>query len=146
MKAKSPENVATRFTYLKSLMEKRDINDASRIFNLDEFGFSLRGMTLGMSKCVVASVTRENTREQKFRVSCDHVIIMPVMFTVGQVLTPLVVLSGFEARWRKQSDGKLESLADFLLQPNYLNIMLLRMWILTFSLLGRQTLFRRLFF
>lgn len=115
-------NVATHFARMKSLMEKQDINDAWRIFELDESRFSLRDTILGRSKCEIASGTRGNTRELKSRVSCNRVTNMPVISPAGQVLTPLVVPSGVEAKWRKRSDGKFESPADFLLELNFLNM------------------------
>lgn len=92
------------------------------MFNSDESGFSLRGMTLGRSKCIVRSVMRANTRELKFRGTCDHVTVMPVISAAGQVMTPLVVFPGREEKWRKRSDGKFETPADFLPQPNNLTM------------------------
>lgn len=96
--AKSPENVAAHFACVKSLIKKHDINDVSRILNLGESGFNLRGMTLGRSKCVVASGTGENMHEPKFRGPCDLVIIKLVISAAGQILTLLVVLPGAEDR------------------------------------------------
>lgn len=118
--AMNPENVATHFARLHAICEKHSINDSSRIINLDESGFSLRGMTIGRAKCIVKSGTRGNTRELKFRGSCDHVTLMPVVSAAGQVFTPLFVLPGKEARWRKRCNGKYETPSDFLPKPNLL--------------------------
>ncbi len=61
-------------------------------FNLDESGFSIRGMALGgREKCVVGKEVRPNTRYLKFQGSMDHVTVMPVVSATGQVYTPVVI-------------------------------------------------------
>lgn len=45
---------------------------------------------------------------------------MLVISVAGKILTPLVVLPGLEAKYRKQKNGKYETPADFLPWPNYL--------------------------
>lgn len=41
------QNVASHFAGSKALTEKFDTTNLSRIFNSDESGFSIKGMTLG---------------------------------------------------------------------------------------------------
>ena len=119
--AMNPENVATHFARIKALCAKHSISDGCYVFNLDESGFSIRGMTLGgRSKCIVQRGTRANTREPKFKGTCDHVTLMPVVSAAGQVYTPVVVLPGKEARYRKRPDGSFETPSRYLPTPNYL--------------------------
>lgn len=117
--AVTPENLATHFARIKALMDKHDITEADQVLNLDESGFSMRGMSFGRSKCLVQQGTRANTRELKWRGTCDHVTVMPVISAAGQVFTPLFVLPGAEARWRKRGNGTYETPSDFLPKPNY---------------------------
>lgn len=51
----SSKIVATHFARIKSLFEKQDILNFSRIVNIDESEVSLREMNLGRSKCIVAA-------------------------------------------------------------------------------------------
>lgn len=118
--AMNPTTVAAHFTRLKAVIEKYDIHDPSRIFNLDESGFSIKGMTLGgRAKCIVSEGARGNIVEPKFRGSCDHVTLMPVVSAAGQALTPVVVLPGKEAKFRRRADRTFETPSDYLPQPNY---------------------------
>lgn len=119
--AMNPENCAKHFARIKALCDKHGINDGCYIFNLDESGFSMRGMTLGgRTKCVVQRGTRANTREVKFRGTVDHVTLMPVVSGSGHIYTPLFVLPGVKAKWRKVQSGGFETPADFLPSPNYM--------------------------
>lgn len=119
--AMNPDTVAEHFARIRAITEKHGINDPTRIINLDESGFSIRGMTLGgRSKCVVSQGSRGNTTEPKFKGTCDHVTLMPVVSASGQAYTPVIVLPGKEARYRKRSSGIFETPADYLPQPNYL--------------------------
>ena len=43
----NPQNVAKQFCRLRAVMKKFDILDPSIIFNLEESGFSIKGMNLG---------------------------------------------------------------------------------------------------
>lgn len=52
-KAINPEKIATHFAQLEDLMETYDIKNPTKIFNLDEYGFSIQGMALGTDKCVL---------------------------------------------------------------------------------------------
>lgn len=119
----NPENLVKHFCRLRPDMKRFDIMDPTRIFNLDESGFSVKGMTLGRSKFFVPKGRRGNSIESKFRGSCDHVTMMPVISAAGQILTPLFVLPRVEERYRKRSDGKWELPTHFLPQPKlvYMN-------------------------
>lgn len=101
-------------------MKKHNINETLRIFYLDEAVLSLRSMTLDRSKCEVGSGTSRNKRKPEFRGSCDHETTVPVISAVSQVLTPIAVLFGVGARWRKRGDGKFEAPVNFLPQPSHL--------------------------
>lgn len=116
----SPQTVETHFSMLKSIIEKHDIKDPSCIFNVDESGFSIRGMAVGRAKSVVESGTKANMLENRFQGTCDHVILMPVVSASRQFLTPLVVLPRKEAKYRKSTNGTFDKPPDFLPKPNYL--------------------------
>lgn len=55
-------------------------------------------MTLGSSKHILKSGTEGNTWEFKFRGTCDHITLMTVVSVAAQILKPLVVLQGVEAK------------------------------------------------
>lgn len=99
-------------------------NQKTQVFNLDECRFSIRGMTLGRSKCVVQKGTQGNTKEPKFRGTFDHVTMMPVISASGQVMTPLFVLPGKEMRYRemRMSERDYEMCHDFLPKPSLFHI------------------------
>lgn len=101
-------------------MDKHSITRPTQIFNLDGPGSSIREVTIGdRSKCVVSHRSRENTIEPKFRRSCDHVALMPVMTASGKALMPVVVLPGKKAQFKKRTNGVFETPSDFLPQPHY---------------------------
>lgn len=56
--AMNPEYVARYFTRIKALMRKFDIDEPTRIFNLDESGFYIKGMTFGRWKCILKKKSR----------------------------------------------------------------------------------------
>lgn len=85
----TPQNLAADYARLKTLIEIFDLNDPSRIFNVDESGFIIKGMTINRSKFIVQSGTRGKTRKPKFKV---HMILS----TSGQRRNPLLVLPGIE--------------------------------------------------
>lgn len=62
------------------------------IFNIDESGFSIKMMTFRRSKCVGKSGTRGNSTQPKFRGSCNHINMIPVVSASGKVLTPIFVI------------------------------------------------------
>lgn len=70
-------------------------------FNLDRVGFSLGGMSLTRSKCFRENGEPGNTTEIKFKGTCDHVTLLPVILAIGQILAPIVVLLGSESKYRK---------------------------------------------
>ena len=118
--AMCPENVAAHFARIRALCSKHRITDAYQVFNLDESGFSLRGMTHGSrSKRIVKRGSRPNSREVKWKGKCDHLTMMAVVNAAGQTFTPLFVLPGIKARYRRRTDGRYETPADFLPGPNY---------------------------
>ena len=43
----SPENIAAHFARIKAISQKFDIIKPWQVFDLDECGFSIRGMALG---------------------------------------------------------------------------------------------------
>lgn len=77
-------------------------------------------MKLGRQKCVVENGRRANMRENHFRRSCAHVTLVTAVSASGQILTPLVVFLGKEAKYRNRGNGKFETPSDFLLKPEYL--------------------------
>lgn len=119
--AMCPENVAAHFARIRALADKHDITEPFQVFNLDESGFSIKGMSYGSrSKRIVRNGSRANARQLKWRGTCDHVTLMAVVNAAGQSYTPLVVLPGVQARYRRRTDGRYETPADFLPVPNYL--------------------------
>lgn len=117
----TPEIVATHFARIRGLCDKYSIKQGSCIFNLDESGFSIRGMTLGgRKKCIVKKGTRANTKYVKFKGTVDHVTLMPVVSGSGQFYTPVFVLPGIESKYRKLSGNRFQNPDDFLHEPNYL--------------------------
>lgn len=47
---------------------------------------------------------------------------MPVVSVAGQIITPLVVRPGIEAKYCKRGNGKYDKPADYLPKSNYLHI------------------------
>lgn len=82
----------------------------------------MRGMTLRQAKCIVKCDRRGNIKEIQFKGPCDHVTLMPLIFATGQIMTPLVFLTGVEARYRKRSYGKYETPSNYFPRPNYLHL------------------------
>lgn len=82
------ESVSKHFFRVTDLSEEHNINELSRIFNLGETSFSIRGMTFGSSKWKLKKGYRENARELKFNGTVDQVTLMPVLYAAGQALTP----------------------------------------------------------
>lgn len=111
--------MATHFACVQLLCEKYNI-DATRLFNIDKSGFSIRSMTLGRTKCIVQVGSRGNTSEPKLCGKCEHVTFMPVISASSQIYTPIVVLSGMETNYRKRSNSTFETPAEYLPQPKYL--------------------------
>lgn len=114
------ENMAAHFARVCPVFEINANDDPSRVFNLDQSGFSMKGVTLGRSKIVGRNGTRGNTREVKFRGAIRHFTLMPAFSAGRQSLTPLVVLPGKETKYLKRRNGKSETPGDFLPQQNYL--------------------------
>lgn len=75
-------------------MSTFSIRNPTRIFNLDEAGFFMRGMPLWRSKRVGKTGERGNTREIKFRGTLHHVTLMLVISAAGQILIPIVAQAG----------------------------------------------------
>ncbi len=117
----NPETVAVHFARIKSLCSNHNIANGCYIFNLDESGFFIRGMALGgREKCVVEEEVRPNTRYLKFQGFIDHVSVMPVVSATVQVYTPVFILPGKKAKYRKRPDGRYETPQDFLPSPCYM--------------------------
>lgn len=92
----NPENVATHFARVRALCEKFDI-DETRLINLDESGFSIRMTNYEYYSGndvwgIKVRCEDRYTSEKKFRGTCDHVTLMPVLSASEQIYTPLVVL------------------------------------------------------
>lgn len=83
-------------------MRELDLNESSQIFNLDESVFSLNGMALISSKCVVKSGTRGNSTEPKFRNSFDQDTLILVFFASRRVLIVLYIL----LEWKRSIEGE----------------------------------------
>lgn len=62
----NPENGTRHFPIIMGLIEKHNITKGTKVLNLDECRFSIRGMTLGRSKCVLQKETSANMTDQKF--------------------------------------------------------------------------------
>lgn len=75
-------------------------------------------MTLGRKKCVVEIWRRANTRKNHFRGYCDDVTLLSVFSASGKILTPLVVLSRNQAKYRKRGNRKFETPLDCILKQN----------------------------
>lgn len=74
--------MAKYFARIRALVKKYDI-DATRLFNLDETGFGMKGMTFGRSKCIVETKDRANTKELKLKGIVDRIKLMPVVSAAG---------------------------------------------------------------
>lgn len=74
----------------------------------------MRGMILGRSKCVVENGYRGIYRELKFKGTCGHVNLLPMVSATFQALTSLIFLPGVEARWLKRVGSKFENVHDYL--------------------------------
>ena len=96
------------------------MKDGRFVFNLDESGSSIRGMTLGgCEKCIVKREGPANTKNLTFRGCTDHVTLMPVVSATGQVYTPVVVLPGKQARYSRRN-STIETPIDFFPSPCHL--------------------------
>ena len=116
----SPENVAAHFARIKPLSQKFDITKPWQVFKLDECGFSIRGMALGRRvKRLVQRSSRASTRTLKWQRTADHVTMMAIVNAVGQKYTPVFVLLGKRARFRRRARGAIETPADYLPSPSY---------------------------
>lgn len=104
---------------MRELIDKINIHDQCRIFNLDEWGFDIRGMNFS-ANCIVRSGTRWNTSEFAFKGTVDHVMLMTIVSVPDQIMKPLVVLPGVEANYRRMANGKYEARSDYLLKLNCL--------------------------
>lgn len=108
-----PEILAYHFAGLKEVIDKHKIRDPCRIFNLDDCGFSIRGMTLGRSKCAVKKGTIGNTRELTFKGTVDHVTMMPVILAFGKIFTPLLVSPGVDSKYCSRAIGTYKTQLTF---------------------------------
>lgn len=63
-----------------------------------------------------------NTREIQFRGTFDHVTLLLVVSAPGKIMNMFVILSGVEARYRKQLSDKYETAYDYLPKPNNLHM------------------------
>ena len=80
----SPENVVEYFARVKLLLEELEIREPSHVFNLDECGFSVKGMTRGRRvKRVVQAETTVHQRTISWAGSVDHVTCMTVVSASG---------------------------------------------------------------
>ena len=111
----TPENLAAHFARLRAICLKHNISDPCFLFSADESGFPVRGMTRGeRGKVVVSKKGKVLMREPKFRGTVDHVTVMPVVSAAGQTYSPVIVLPGARGRWRKTSDGSVQTPYNFL--------------------------------
>lgn len=119
--AMSPEHVAEHFARVRTVLDKYRITEPTHVFNLDECGFSVKGMTWGRRvKRVVHAGTTSFQRTLTWTGSVDHVTCMAVVSAAGKAWTPAFVLPGVLARYRRRQDGRWETPSDFLPKPNYL--------------------------
>lgn len=119
--AMSPDIVAEHFARIRTLMDSYGIHDPTHVFNLDECGFSVKGMSWGRRvKRVAVEGTTVFQRTIAWQGSVDHVTCMAVVNAAGQIFTPAFVLPGVMARFRRREGGRWETPADFLPQPNIL--------------------------
>lgn len=112
--AMCPENVASHFARIHSLCRNYNIKDASHVFNLDEYGLSIYGMKRGgRIKRAVQKSTRANAKGIKWHGSINHVIMMAVVNGSDHAYTPLFVLPGKLARFRRRENGHYETPGDY---------------------------------
>lgn len=104
----------------RSTHGQHDIGDPTRIFNLDEAWFSIRGITLGRSKCVVNRGKGGNKVEANLRGTYDNLTLIPLVSAAGRIMTPTLVLLCKDAKHRKRSTGKFDTPSYFLPSPHFL--------------------------
>lgn len=112
--AMSPQNLAEHFARLAQAYKEYQICSPEQIFNIDESGFSVRTATHARSKALFNSKGRSNSTELKWTANAQHVTIMPVVSGDGRAWSPLVVLPGARAEYRKREDGTLETPSCYL--------------------------------
>lgn len=119
---RNPENTGKNFSRLESMMELHYVREPTRIFSKQESGFSICDMNCGRAEGLVKQGTRGKTKEPKFRGSWDHVTFMTGFSVAGQIMTLILVLPGIEAMYCKRENGKYETPAEYLPNPNYLHM------------------------
>lgn len=60
----------------------------------------------------------------KFKITCEHVRLMPIISAVGPKFTSFVVVPGKNGSYLKRRDGTYVTLSNFLPQPNHCFIIL----------------------
>ena len=74
----------------------------------------------GRAKCVTPTQSKPNARFIKLKGNTEHVTIMSVVSGSGQIFTPVCVLPGKEARFRRTGAGRYETPSQYLTFPHYL--------------------------
>lgn len=95
----NPENVVKHFAILEDLINRYDIQEPTRIFNLANQLSSICLMTVSRTQCKVKRGQRRNKLQINFKDASDHVTLIPVVLAAGQIMKPLVIFSGAEARY-----------------------------------------------
>ena len=92
--AMSPDNVARHFARVQHILKSHGINEPTHVFNLDECGFSVKGMTWGRKvKRIVADGSTCYMRTIAWQGSLDHVTMMAVVNAACQSFTPCCYLT-----------------------------------------------------
>lgn len=118
-KAMNAESLSIHFAQIKTLMNRYKMDENSCIFNHDESGLSLNGITLGLSKSFTDTGNR-GIKKMKFKGSLDNITLLSVFSVSRQILNPLFVFAGKEAQLRKQLKGMFETANTYFLQPHYI--------------------------
>lgn len=102
--AMSPMNLASHFAGLEQAYKELKITTPEQIFNIDESGFSVRTASCAPSKALFYSRGHCNSLELKLNGNAQHVTIMPVVSADDQSWSPVVILQGTRAKFRKRED------------------------------------------
>ncbi|PXF46225.1 hypothetical protein BWQ96_04010 [Gracilariopsis chorda] len=111
----SPTPLAKNFARLKQVFNEYKITKPEQVFNIDESGFSTRTTSRSRAKAVFDAKGRSNSVELNWATNAQqHVTMMAVVSADGRAWSPLAVLPGKQAKFRKRHDGTRETPSMFL--------------------------------
>lgn len=114
-RAVRPDVLAAHFVRTEAIYAKYNIRDSRQVFNIDETGVSFRDLSRG--RCIRAAGSSQSevvSAGARFRGNIDHVTLMPVVSADGSAYTPLVVIPGKRAPWKKV-DGSILTVNDVIM-------------------------------